>query len=59
MIIIEANVCGAERIATFQSKATTFYFLKSINFWASVGSIVTTSVRTKIKVSAKTAHLSS
>lgn len=59
MVIIEANVCGAERIATFQSKAAVFYFLKSISFWASVESIVTTSVRTKIKISAKTAHLSS
>ncbi len=49
MVIIEANVRGAERIATFQSKAAVFYFLKSISFWASVESIVTTSVRTKIK----------
>ena len=59
MVIIEANVRGAERIATFQSKAAVFYFLRSISFLASVESIVTTSVRTKIKVSAKTAHLSS
>ena len=41
MVIIEANVRGAERIATFQSKAAAFYFLKSISFWASVESIVT------------------
>lgn len=58
MVIIEANVRGAERIATFQSKAVVFYFLKSISFWASVESIVTTSVRTKIKVSAGAGHLS-
>ncbi|WP_311418663.1 hypothetical protein [Haemophilus parahaemolyticus] len=50
MVIIEANVRGAERITTFQSKDTAFYFLKSISFWASVESIATTSVRTKIKV---------
>ena len=57
MVIIE-NVRGAERIATFQSKAAVFYFLKSISFWASVESIITTSVRTKIKVSAGAGHLS-
>lgn len=59
MVIIEANVRGAERIATFQSKAAAFYFLKSISVWASVESIVTTSIRTKIKVSAEAGHLSS
>ena len=53
MVIIEANIRGTKRIATFQSKDAVFYFLKSISFWASVESIVTTSVRTKIKVSAK------
>lgn len=58
MVIIEANICGAERIATFQSKAAAFYFLKSITFWASVESIVSTSVRTKIKVDSGAGHLS-
>lgn len=57
MVIIEANIRGTKRIATFQSKDAVFYFLKSISFWASVESIVTTSVRTKIKVSAEAAHL--
>lgn len=32
MVIIEANVRGAERIATFQSKAAVFYFLRQLVF---------------------------
>lgn len=54
MVIIEANIDGAKRIATFQSKVAAFYFLKLIR---GVDSIVTTSVRTKIKVNSG-CHLS-
>lgn len=59
MVIIEANVRGAERIVTFQSKAAAFYFLKSISFWARIESITTTSVRTKVQVLSECGHLSS
>lgn len=50
---------GRKELQLFNLRLQFFYFLRSISFWASVESIVTTSVRTKIKVSAKTAHLSS
>lgn len=59
MVVIEANVSGAERMITFQSKAAAFYFLKSINFWAKTESMVTTTVRTKVKVDAGLSSLSS
>ena len=49
---------GRKELQLFNLRLQFFIFLNQLVFWASVESIVTTSVRTKIKVSAGAGHLS-
>lgn len=59
MVIIEADICGPIHIASFQSKAAAFYFLKSISSFSDIEEMISMPTRTKFKVRVPYSHFES